>query len=402
MRRLFALAALVAALAGWAPGARAGAPPAPAGGTTPASTDLRHLLEEQLQTLDTGPLDALLTEMNRTWAGFGPELKLRDFLQLYTGGASPWQPGAVLKGLVQYGAREVVGNWALLAKLVVLALLAALLQNLQNGFAHDATARLAHSVIYLALAGLALTGFGLAVATARSVLADLARFLLALFPVLLAVLLGTGAATSAALLHPLIPTLVTGLTALTETVVFPLIFLGAILDLASGFNENLKLSQLAGLLRQGAMVIMGFAFTVFMGFTAVKAAAGAVGDSVALRTAKYLTGALLPVVGKMFADAAELVWSSGLLLKNALGFLGMAAVFFIAVFPALKLLALVFVYRAAAAVVQPVGPGPVVTCLNTMAGALLLIFATVATVAVMFFITVTVVVGAANATVMLR
>lgn len=407
MRHCLALAALLAALAGWAPGASASShpgtgPPPPAGAPAPAVPDPQRLLDEQIQALDTGPLDAVLAEMNRTWTGYGPELRLTEFLKLYTGGGGLWQPGAVLRGLLHYGVREVVGNWGLLLKLVVLALLAALLQNLQNAFAHEATSRLAHAVVYLVLAGLALTGFGLAVATAKAVMGDLTRFMLALLPVLLTVLLGTGAVTSAALLHPLIPALVTGITTLMTAVVFPLIFLSAVLEIASGFNENLKLTQLAGLLRQGALVAMGLGFTVFMGFTAVKAAAGAVGDSVALRTAKYLTGALLPVVGRMFADATELVWSSGLLLKNALGLLGMAAVFFIAIFPALKLLSLVFVYRAAAAVVQPVGPGPIVACLGTMANALLLVFAAVATVALMFFISVTVVVGAANAAVMMR
>ncbi len=423
MRHSLALALLLVVLGAWAPGAAAGASPAPVSAPAPvaaagAAPDLTEatgplplagpgadpglLLDEQVQALDTGPLETVLTEMNRVWSGYGPQLRLRDFIASGTRGEGQWQPGEVLQGLLRYLFREVVGNWGLLVKLVVLALLAALLQNLQNAFAHEATSRLAHAVVYLVLAGLALTGFGLAITSARTVMADLTKFMLALLPVLLTVLLGTGAVTTSALLHPLIPALVTGITTLMTTVVFPLIFLGAVLDIASGFNENLKLTQLAGLLRQGAMLVMGLGFTVFMGATAVKAAAGAVGDSVALRTAKYLTGALIPVVGKMFADAAELVWSSGLLLKNALGLLGMAAIFFIAIFPALKILSLIFVYRAAAAVVQPVGPGPIVNCLNTMAGALLLVFAAVATVALMFFISVTVLIGAANATVMMR
>lgn len=406
MRRSLALAALLAALAlvlaGRAPGAAAGAPPPDPPPLVQPGAAPQALLDEQIQALDTRPLDAVLAEMNRAWAGYGPELKLREILQLYAGGGSIWQPGVVFRGLVHYLFREVAGNWGLLVKLVVLALLAALLQNLQNAFAHEATSRLAHAVVYLALAGMALTGFSLAVTAARGVMDDLTRFMLALLPVLMTVLLGTGAATSAALLHPLIPMLVSGITALMTTLVFPLIFLGAVLEIASGFNENLKLTQLAGLLRQAALVVMGLGFTVFMGAAAVKAAAGAVGDSVTLRTAKYLTGALVPVVGKMFADATELVWSSGLLLKNALGLLGMAAIFFIAVFPALKILSLIFVYRAAAAVVQPVGPVPIVTCLNTMASSLLLVFAAVATVALMFFISVAVLIGAANVTVMMR
>lgn len=372
-----------------------------AGEAEPAVPGDPALLEQQLEAVDTEPLEQALERLTRSWSGFGPELSLRDAVRLYTGGQG-WDLRQILRGLLHYLFREVIANSGLLARLVVLAVLAALLQNLQAAFAQESTGKLAHMVVYLVLAGFALGGFGLAVAAARQVMADLESFMLALLPTLLAVLVGMGGVTSAALLHPVLPVLISGVALLTAQLIFPVLFLAAVLDIASGLSEHIKLTQLAALFRQGAMMAMGLTFTVFLGFTTVKAAAGAVGDSVALRSAKYLTGALVPVVGKMFADAAELVWSSGILLKNALGLLGLAAIFFIAVFPCLKILSVMLAFRAAAALVQPVGQPAIAQCLNTMAGALTLVFSAVATVTLMFFITVTVVVGAANVTVMMR
>lgn len=399
-----ALLLLLAALAGPAARAAAAPEPDPPAADVPAAVqdEVRRLVGEQLAALDTGPLETLLQELNQTYRGYAPELRLSDFIAVYQGDDGRWSPATLVRGLLAFLFREVVANSGLLIKLVVLAVLAALLQNLQNAFAHEGAGRVAQTVVYLVLAGMALGGFGLAVATARQVMADLEGFMMALLPPLLALLLSMGGAASAALLHPVFPVLVSGISTLTATVIFPLIFLAAVLDIASGLHEHLKLNQLAGLLRQGALLVMGLAFTVFLGVTSVKAAAGAVGDSVALRSAKYLAGALLPVVGKMFADAAELVWSSGILLKNALGLMGLVAIFLIAAFPALKILSLVLVYRAAAALIQPVGQGSVVACLNTMAGALTLVFCTVATVALMFFIGITVMIGAANVAVMMR
>ena len=46
-----------------------------------------------------------------------------------------------------------------------------------------------------------------------------------------------------------------------------------------------------------------------------------------MRTAKFLSGTFIPVVGGMFADAVEVVIGSALILKNAVGLLGVLAIF---------------------------------------------------------------------------
>lgn len=362
-----------------------------------------ELLLRQMEQLDTRPLEAFLADINRTWEGYGPEISLRDFLELYRGeDDAKYAPQAIFSGLLRYLIREVLANAGLLAKLVVLAVVAALLQNLQSAFDSEATGKLAHWVVYLVLIGLAMTGFGLAVSTARQVMDTLSGFMLAMLPMLLTLLAGMGGVTSAAIFHPLMVTFTSMAATLMVTVIFPLIFLSAILEIVSGLNEQYKLTNLAGLLRQGAMLSIGLMFTIFFGVVAVKGAAGAVADGLTFKTAKFLFGSFIPVVGKMFADAADLIFGSGILLKNALGMVGAAAIFFIAAFPLLKILSLVLVYQIAAALIQPVGATQVSKMLTTMAKALQLVFASVAIVTLMFFVSLTVIVGAANLTVMMR
>jgi stage III sporulation protein AE len=379
---------------------------APAGASPylPAASGLSEQpLLAQLQGLDTAPLEAYLQEVNRTWEGYGPQLSLREFLALYRGEeSSPWSPAPLFWGLLRYLFREVVANGALLAKLVVLSFAAAILSQLQTAFGDDGAGRVAHGVVYLVLIGLALSGFGLAVATAREVIRALSGFLVAILPTLLTVLAGLGGVTSAAIFHPLMITIMSVTSTVMQVIVFPLVFLSAVLEIVSGFNENFRLTNLAGLLRQAAMVVIGLLFTVFLGVVAIKGAAGAVADGLGMKTAKFLAGSFIPVIGKMFADATELLFGSTLLLKNALGMLGAAGIFLIAVFPLLKIISLVFVYRLAAAIVQPAGAAQIAASLGTMANSLQLVFASVAVVALMFFLAVSVIVGAGNLTVMVR
>lgn len=362
-----------------------------------------ELMKLQADQLDTRQLDQFLADINRTWEGYGPEISLADFLAVYRGEeGSKYAPRTIMAGLLRYLVREVLANAGLLARLVVLAVLAALLQHMQGAFHGEAAGRLAQWVVYLVLMGLAVTGFGLAVATARQVMESLQAFMLAMLPTLLTLLAGMGGIASAAIFHPLMITFTSTAATVVVGVVFPLIFLAAMLEIVSGLHEHYKLTNLAALLRQWAMYLLGFTFTIFMGVVAVKGAAGAVADGVTMKTAKFMFGSFIPVVGKMFADAADLIFGSGILLKNALGMAGAAAIFFIAIFPLLKILSLVLVYQVAGALVQPVGAGEVAKLLTTMARALQMVFASVAIVALMFFVAVTVIVGAANLTVMVR
>lgn len=374
-------------------------PPAAAEG--PAETG--DLLWEQAAALETGAIERFLEEVNRTWEGYGPQISLGDFLRLYSGDEPPsLSAGAVLQGLLRYLVREVLANADLLLKLVVLAVAAAVLGQMQEAFNADAAGRAAYWVIYLLLVGLALTGFGLAVATARQVMESLNAFMLAMLPTLLTVLIAMGGAATATIFQPFMVTLLNLTSTIMVTVVFPMAFLAAVLDIVSGLHEKYKLSNLADLLRQGAMLALGLTGTVFLGTVAVKGAAGAVADGLSVKAAKFVTGTFVPVIGKTLADATDLIVGSSLMLKNALGMLGATAIFFIVAFPLLKILSISWVYQVAGALVQPAGAGEIARMLTTMARSLHMVFAAVGMVALMFFISVVVIVGSANVAVMVR
>src|SRR5699024_12782996 len=75
-----------------------------------------------------------------------------------------------------------------------------------------------------------------------------------------------------------------------------------------------------------------------------------------------------------------------LLLKNAIGIVGVIIIVFLALFPALKIFAIALTYKIAAAVLQPIGDGPVITTLNTISKYIVYILACLLAVTLMFFL----------------
>ena len=227
-------------------------------------------------------------------------------------------------------------------------------------------------------------------------------FVQALLPLLLTLLASIGGVSSAAIMHPFIMAALGLLCTLIKNFVFPLIYFSGILSIISHINKKIKISNFAAFLKDVGVASLGIFLTLFVGFLGIQGIAGVVVDSVTLKTAKFMTGTFVPVVGKMMADALEVIVGTSLLLKNAVGLIGVIILLVLCAFPVIKIISLVIIYRLAAALVQPIGESGVSDALQTMGNALTLVFAAVAGVGLMFFIAISVVVGMGNFNVMLR
>lgn len=357
---------------------------------------------EKETNVDMNKIEGFINQLDSEIRASIPDMSFKELIIKLVKGDVKWKPADIFHGLIVYFFKEIVANSNLLGKLIILAIICAVLQNLTNAFDRGTTGQLSYMVVYLVLVTMAIGSFALAVNTGREVVDKMVSFMQAILPLLLTLLVAMGGVASAAILHPVILVSLTAIGTLTKNIVLPLILFSAILGIVDNLSSEFKVSRLAGLLKTIAMWLLGGFGTIFLGLLAVQGVAGAVGDGVTLRTAKFAIDAFIPVVGGMFSDALEAMVSSSLLIKNAAGIAGMIAVLIIMGLPLLKIFTLALIYKLAGALVQPVAQGQVVDCLNDLGSSLIMVFAVVAVVGLLFFFTITVLVGVGNLTVMLR
>jgi stage III sporulation protein AE len=372
-----------------------GSASAVAGAGTPAGPSPAELAQQELGNLDTSAIAQYLEALGQELPGSGlGRSTLGDVLR---GGGVLRHPGQILQALGGVFVGELRRSAGLLGRLLVLVVFAAVVRQIQAAFAAEAVGRVADAAVFLALGALCLAGFDLAADLARRAVTDLSSFMVALLPALVGLLAASGAVTTAGLLQPAMVGAVNAVGLVVRAVVFPLALLGALLDLVGAFAPSFRLSSLSGLLRQVATGVLGLCLTAFLGLVAVEGAAGSVADGVALRTGKYVVRTFVPVVGGLLADTAELILTSGWLLRSGLGLVGLLAVVLLVAVPVLKMLALWMIYRLAAAAAQPVGGDGVAQVLAGIGGALALLTTAVAAVGLMCFLSLTVLVGASGA-----
>jgi stage III sporulation protein AE len=361
----------------------------------------QQLVESQLDSLNLDELKQYWEDVTHQYGGFLPESQkgsLYDFIK----GEKQFSFKQWFSGLIKFAFQEFIMNGKLLGSLILLTILSMFLQTLQNSFEQGTVSKVAYSIVFMVLMIIALNSFHVAIDYAMNAINTMISFILALIPLLLALIASSGGLISAAFFHPVILFLMNMSGVFIQYIVLPLLFLSALLSIVSTLTEHYKVTQLANLLRNWSIGLLGLFLTVFLGVISVQGASTAVTDGVTIRTAKFITGNFIPVIGRMFTDATDTVISASVLLKNTVGIAGVAILILIAAFPAIKILMIAFIYKFAAAILQPLGGGPVISCLDIISKSVIYVFAALAIVSLMFFLSITVIIAAGNLTMMVR
>ncbi|MCM3111469.1 stage III sporulation protein AE [Lederbergia lenta] len=341
--------------------------------------------------------DAIVSE----YGSYLPESQRGSLLE-FVKGDKVFSIEGWFKGLLAFAFQEVLMNAKLLGSIIMLSIFSAILQSLHNAFENGAVSKVAYSVIFMVLIIMTLNSFRIAADYAMEAIDAMSQFIFALLPLVLALIASSGGVASSAFFHPVLIFLINMSGIVIKNIVLPLLFLSTLLSITSALSGQFKVTQLSGLLQKLSVGILGIFVTILLGVISVQGAATAVADGVAIKTAKFVAGNAIPVVGRMFTDAADTVITASLLLKNTVGIAGAAIVLLIAVFPAIKILAISFIYKLAAAFMQPLGDGPVIECLNIVSKNMLYIFASLAIVSFMFFLSITILIASGNITMMVR
>lgn len=362
---------------------------------------LQRLSEQQLSELGTDGVEQYWENLSKEYGGYFPEGQVPSLAEMLMPGGGI-NIGDSLAALLRYMWHEVLYNGKLLVTIIMLAVFSMLLESLQSAFEKNATSKVAYAITYMVLLIIAVNSFNVAIGYAKDAIQGMMTFMLAMVPLLLTLLASMGSLMTVSVLHPLIIFMIHAVGTVIYMFVFPLLFLSAVMHIASALTDKFKVTHLANLLRVIAVGALGVLVTIFLGVISVQGATGAVTDGVTLRTAKFVTGNFVPVVGRMFSDAADTVISASMLAKNAVGLAGVIILLFLSAFPAIKILTMALIYHLAAAVMQPLGDSPIAKCLQTIGKTMVYVFAALAAVSLMFFLAVTVILTAGNAALMVR
>lgn len=361
-----------------------------------------ELLKDQLDTLDIQEIQSFADEVNKAAEGEIPSIDIKTMiLELFKGNPIVNVQELVL-GLGKLLLKEVLLNFNIMGQIIVLSVFCALLQNLHNAFENDSVGKLAYNACYILIAIIAIKSFHIAMNLGTNAIDTMVTYTQALFPTMIALLVSVGAITSSTVFQPIIYGSISLIITAVKYIIIPMVYFSAVLSLLNNLSEGIQVSRLASLIRQTAVGILGVMLTIFLGVISIQGVASSSVDGLTIKTAKFAMDKFVPIVGKFLNDAFDTVVSCSMLIKNGIGVVGLIVLLLICLFPLIKIISIIAIYKITSALIEPILDNQIVKCLNDMSNSLMILFAAVASVGVLFFVFITVIMGVGNMTVMLR
>lgn len=362
--------------------------------TAAAGESLEQGVQEVLRSLDLSALEEAARE------GAWGSLNVGDALMCLASGQAALSAQEVLNTLLTQVSGVFGKSVWRMTRLMIPALIAACAEWLRpETHAAGKAARYAGALMTMAFL---VTDLREHTQLCMETVESMADWMQRLFPVLITLLAAVGGTASSAFYQPAMMAAAGSMTTLVRHVAMPLTTGMAMLTMVGGLSENLRVSRLCRLLRQAACWTLGFGFTVFIGVMTVQGVSAASVDGISIRTAKYALDNFIPIVGGMFADTVDTLVGCSLVVHNAVGVLGLLMLLGMLMTPLLRTVMTLLLYRASAALLQPVADGPLCRAIGGYGDVFTLLFTIELSVGAMFLVLVAQVIAVGSWTVMLR
>lgn len=125
-------------------------------------------------------------------------------------------------------------------------------------------------------------------------------------------------------------------------------------------------------------------------------------DGITAKTAKTVVSSAIPVVGKILGDAVDTVLGCGIVLKNAVGIVGVIIVIGICIMPIIKLSILFLSYKLLAIVSEPIADKNIVGLLEQIGDVFKIFLGIICALSFMLIIGTSLVLKMSNSSVMYR
>lgn len=277
-----------------------------------------------------------------------------------------------------------------LVYVVLVALTAAVFTNFAGAFQSRQISEISFYVLYMLLITLCLTSFQTAAQGVEEKLGSLTDFMQVLCPsYFLAVAFASGSVTSL-FFYNVILFLIYVVELVIVRFLLPVINIYIMIRVLGSLTEEPFLSEFADLIKK---VVTWLLHALMAGIIGVNVVQGLLGPAIDTlkRSALTRTAEALPWVGNALGGASEIVLGTAVLIKNGIGMAGAIIAVLICAVPVLQMLVMAFMYKLAAALVQPVSDKRITACISGVSEGYELMVRVIFTSGILFLLTIAVV-----------
>ncbi len=296
---------------------------------------------------------------------------------------------------VQTGIKSLL---SILAIIIIHSILKSISESLEN----DSISKLIYYVQYIAIVTIIMSNFSDVINLVKQTSNNLIGFMNTLIPVLVSLMLYTGSITTTSILEPIILFLINFIGNLIQNILIPIILIIASISIISKISDQVQVAKLSKFLKSSTLWFLGIILTIFVGIVSLEGTLASSVDGITAKTAKSIVSSAVPVVGKILGDVVDSVLGCGIILKNAVGFVGVVIIISICVVPILKLSVLTISYKLVASISEVIADAKIVKLLDEMGDIFKILLGILFTIFFMVIIGTTLLIKMSNTGMMYR
>ena len=308
----------------------------------------------------------------------------------------------IFKKVIHLLGKEVSSTLKTLVGILVIVLIHSIIKSVTDNLQSSNIYQIIYYVQYILIVTLVMNNFGGILSTISDTINNLVGFMNSLVPLLISLMLYTGSITTSGLLEPILLFIIEFIGNIIVTLILPIVSLITALVIISKLSDRVQINKLAGFMKSSIIWFLGIILTIFVGVLSLEGTLTSSIDGITAKTAKAAVSSLIPVVGKILGDTVDSVLGCGLILKNAIGIVGVIVIIGICILPVIKLATLSIMYSIASAIIEPLADSKIVKLLNEMSGIFKLLLAILCSVSVLLIIGTTLVIIISNSGMMYR
>ena len=364
---------------------------------TTAEEDTAETIEEQKENFG---INSFIENSNKYTGEFFEDIDISEILNSAISGNIDNQ-SLYQRILNLFGTELQTGIKTLLSILVIIiihSILKAVSENLEN----DTISTIIYYVQYIAIVTIILSNFSDIVQMVKDTANNLVGFMNCLVPILLSLMIYTGSITTGSVIEPIILFMINFIGNLIETVFIPVTLIISAICIVSKISDKVQIEKLSKFMKSSLTWVLGIILTIFVGVLSIEGTLSSSVDGITAKTAKAVVSSAVPIVGKILGDAVDTVLGCGIILKNAVGFVGVIIVIGICIMPIIKLGILTICYKLVSSVCEPIADGKIISLLDQIGDIFKILLAILSAISFMVIIGTTLVIKISNSGMMYR
>ena len=308
----------------------------------------------------------------------------------------------LLKKILNILGKEVTTNIKSLVSILAIILIHSILKSISESLENNNISKLIYYVQYILIVTVIMSNFTDIIKLVRDTTGNLIGFMNALVPLLITLMMYTGSITTSSVVEPIILFMINFIGNIIQNLIIPFVLVLTSLVIISKISDKVHIDKLSKFFKSGIVWFLGIVLTVFVGVVSLEGTLSSSVDGITAKTTKAVVSSAIPVVGKILGDAVDTVLGCGIVLKNAVGLVGVVIVIGICIMPILKLFVLSVSYKLLSTVVQPIADEKIIDLLEQIGDIFKIFLGILCAISFMLIIGTTLVLKISNGTMMYR